>query len=747
MKKYIEKSLKTVKLSHMQNPEEQIKDLRLKLAHYEHRYRKENVSEITDAQYDALLRKLKDLEAQYPEYADTNSPTLKVGDDASLGFKKCPHISKMLSLDNAFTFEDLKEFDTRLRKALGKSDDLEYIIEPKIDGAGISAVYENGKLVRLLTRGNGSEGDDITKNLCVIKNIPTTLKGENIPSLLEVRGEAYMLNSDFEKLQKAQESEFEKERQKEFEGELNRKEKDEISRQKSVYANPRNLTSGTLKLLDKEVLDTRALYATFYSIGTMKGVELNRQSQLADFLKSLGLPSMQRSLKAVGINDVYDKIQELDAIRKGFDFNTDGAVVKLDDMSLYTLAGWTSKAPRWAIAWKYKPEQAEVRIYEITLQVGRTGVVTPVAELEDAKKLGSRQGVLISGTRVSRATLHNFDEIERKDIRVNDIAIIEKAGEIIPAVVSVLPEKRDANSHSYIAPTRCPICNEPLIRDIDEAALCCINPECPEQVRRRIIHFASRACMDIDGLGDAVVTQLVDKGLIKNFADIYTLSRDEISKLEGFKEKSVDNLSAAIEDSKDRDLWRLIFGLGIPFVGERVAKDLSLEFKNLKNLMASNSESLSNVSGVGERIKSSILDFFKSPSNLRVIEKLKEAGLNFNAKKISSSSEFAGKIFVLTGALESMGRTEAKRLIESYAGRVASGVSSSTNYLISSGENSMKQKKAQELGVKIIDESEFLEMLKKASSSSSDYANQNSESEEKLDKKIDNDDSQLTFRF
>lgn len=744
--KLFEKKSKKGEYLRMENPKQEIENLRANLREYERLYRIENAPAISDAQYDELLRRLRDLEARFPQYADKNSPTVKVGDDSVSGFEKRAHLSRMLSLDNAFNFEDLKDFDARLQKALGKFCKLEYVVEPKIDGAGISAVYEGGKLTRLLTRGNGTEGDDITKNLSVLKNIPTVLSGKNIPDLLEVRGEAYMLNSDFEKLREKQLQELSMKQQEEFEGELSESDRVETLKQKSLYANPRNLAAGTLKLLDRRILSDRALYATFYSIGTIKGGGVSRQSELSGYLKSLGLPHIETSLRASGADEVYRAIEKLDELRRGFDFNTDGAVVKLDDMSLYTIAGWTSKAPRWAIAWKYKPERAKVRIYQITLQVGRTGAVTPVAELEDAEKLGSKEGVLISGSRVSRATLHNFDEIARKDIRVNDIALIEKAGEIIPAVVCVLPELRKGDSEPYKAPKNCPVCGEPLVRDIDESVLCCINPECPEQVRRRIIHFASRSCMDIDGLGEAVVTQLLDRGLLKNFADIYALTSEQVATLEGFKQKSVENLIGAIADSKGRDLWRLIFGLGIPYVGERVAKDLALEFKTLDNLMASDAAALSNVTGVGERIELSILDFFKSAANLRVIDKLRTFGVNFEARAGVSSSEFAGKIFVLTGTLSSMGRSEAKRLIESYGGRVASGVSNSTNYLISSGENSTKQRKALELGIKILSEREFLEMLKSASQNS--LGNLSESAQDKQSPK-DNDgkDSQMTFGF
>lgn len=697
-------------MENMENAGDEISSLRKMIAEYERLYRVENAPAISDAEYDRLLRRLRDLEDAHPEFYSADSPTQKVGDDASSGFEKRAHLSKMLSLDNAFSFEELKEFDERLRKAIGSSKSLKYVVEPKIDGAGISAVYENGRLSRLLTRGNGSVGDDITRNASVIKNLPFELKGDNIPEILEVRGEAFMANSEFDKIRARQEAEFAKSEQAQFEGQ-----EDEKSPKKlRLYANPRNLAAGTLKLLDKEILAERSLLANFYSIGKIEGAEILFQSGLAKFLKSLGLPSVNWYAIAFGIGEAYQKICELDKERGTFDFNTDGAVVKLDDMSLYSLAGWTSKFPRWATAWKYKPARAKVRIYDITLQVGRTGAITPVAELEDAQKEGERLPVLLSGTNVSRATLHNFDEIARKDIRIGDVAEIEKAGEIIPDVVRILPEFRKENSESYAAPKYCPKCGSSLVRNAGEAVLRCINPECPEQMRRRIVHFASRSCMDIDGLGDAVVSQLASLGILKNFADIYSLNADDLYKIKNFKQKSAENLLLAIQDSKNRDLWRLIFGLGIPYVGERAAKDFALAFKSLDSFMNTDMKALSDISGVGERIIFSVLQFFKSGENLRIINRLRESGLNFKAEEASQSAVFGGKIFVLTGALSSMGRSDAKRLIESYGGRVGSGVSKSTDFLISASESSSKLDRARELGVKILSEDEFLAMLKEA---------------------------------
>ncbi len=692
----------------------EIENLRAFLKEHERRYRLENAPTISDAEFDKQMERLKKLEAEHPEFADENSPTKKLGADNSEGFKKYPHLSKMLSLDNVFSYDELSDFNDRLKKVLKTDAELCYSIEPKIDGAGISAIYINGKLSRLITRGDGEFGDDITRNASVIKNLPQTLSGSNIPTLLEIRGEAFMRNSDFENIQKKQSEEIEKKLNAEFEGELS---EENISEKKeALYANPRNLTSGTLKLLDKKILEQRKLYACFYAVGRLEGAELKKQSELVNFLKSLGLPSVQWQAKACGAKEVFEKISELEEKRKNFDYNTDGAVIKLDEIALHEIAGSTAKAPRWASAWKFKAERAEVIIYKITLQVGRTGAITPVAELEDARFKNSKKAVPLSGSKVSRATLHNFEEIRRRDIRVGDYALIEKAGEIIPSVVTILPAKREANSYAFQEPTHCPACGSKLVRNSTEAILRCINPECPEQVRRRLIHFASKSCMDIEGLGEAVVSELVELNLIKNFSDLYKLGESDLAKLSNFKEKSIENLLNSISKSKSVELWRLLAALGIPYVGERVAKDLANKFKNLDALKNANEAELASVNGVGEKIISSVISFFKSEENLKIIEKLREANLNFKLKEDNLRGTLSGKTFVLTGALSSMGRDEAKAKIEALGGKISSSVSKLTDFLISESESSAKLDKAKELGVKILSEAAFLEMLKTSNS-------------------------------
>ncbi len=502
------------------SPKNQIAKLRAQIAEHERLYRIENAPVISDDDFDLLVRQLKELEAKYPQYADESSPSRIVGNDLSGAFVAVEHLSPMKSLDNVFNSSELEEFDSRLHKTLGLGGDFMYCVEPKIDGAGISAVYENGKLVRLLTRGDGTKGDDITRNAFVIRNLPMRLTGTNVPSLLEIRGEAYMTRAEFDRLSAAAISK-------------NSEAQNSIpdNSRKSPYANPRNLAAGTLKLLDKNVLEQRNLQVIFYSFGAVEGFTLRRQSELAEILRNWGVPSFSWTKLAQGPHGAFERICELEEVRADFPYNTDGAVVKLDDCSLYPRAGMTSHAPRWAVAWKYRAERANTKLKSITLQVGRTGAVTPVAELEP---------VFISGTTVSRATLHNADNISEKDIRVGDTVVIEKAGEIIPAVLEVVKELRPQSAVPYEFPQNCPECGSRLVRY--GAIYRCPNLSCPSQVRGRIAHFASRSCMDIQGLGISAVDKVVETLGVKDPADLYKLTLGDLLRLENVKEKSAGNL-------------------------------------------------------------------------------------------------------------------------------------------------------------------------------------------------------------
>ena len=708
------------------SPKNQIAKLRAQIAEHERLYRIENAPVISDDDFDLLVRQLKELEAKCPQYADESSPSRIVGNDLSGAFVAVEHLSPMKSLDNVFNSSELEEFDSRLHKTLGLGGDFMYCVEPKIDGAGISAVYENGKLVRLLTRGDGTKGDDITRNAFVLRNLPMRLTGTNVPSLLEIRGEAYMTRAEFDRLSAAAISK-------------NSEAQNSIpdNSRKSPYANPRNLAAGTLKLLDKNVLEQRNLQVIFYSFGAVEGFTLRRQSELAEILRNWGVPSFSWTKLAQGPHGAFERICELEEVRADFPYNTDGAVVKLDDCSLYPRAGMTSHAPRWAVAWKYRAERANTKLKSITLQVGRTGAVTPVAELEP---------VFISGTTVSRATLHNADNISEKDIRVGDTVVIEKAGEIIPAVLEVVKELRPQSAVPYEFPQNCPECGSRLVRY--GAIYRCPNLSCPSQVRGRIAHFASRSCMDIQGLGISAVDKVVETLGVKDPADLYKLTLGDLLRLENFKEKSAGNLLSSIEASKNRELWRLIFALGILEIGEQFAKDLARKYGTLDALMEAPLEDLESNQGFGSRSKKkdadssggsvralSIRAFFDDPNNRALIERLRAAGLNFGSKSPSNVSAgslpLSGKIFVFTGTLQSMGRAKAKEIVESLGGRSASDVSKSTDFLVSDGKiDGSKAAKAREYGTRVLSENEFLKMVEDAREKLSFSADENGTSAE-----------------
>ncbi len=713
---------------------EKIQLLREQIAFHEKLYRVKNAPQISDNQFDTLMHELRALEDEFPQFYDPNSPSVRVGNDLSESFESVEHLSPMLSLDNVFDSAELEEFDARLKKVLETDADLRYCVEPKIDGAGISAVYENGRLVRLLTRGNGAKGDDITRNSFVVKNLPATLLGTNIPSLLEIRGEAYMERSEFLRISEVQREELTKKTLDKKLKELQKTDKsatyenvkllpEELAAiEKKLPANPRNLTAGTLKLLDTAVLRSRSLMAIFYSVGAIEGVEIAEQHELPKILKSWGLPSVNWFALADGAHGAFEKICELEEIRAEFPFDTDGAVVKLDDCALHEKAGMTSHAPRWAIAWKYRAERAETRLNGITIQVGRTGAITPVAELEPIKRL--------SGTEVHRATLHNENYIVSKDIRIGDTVLVEKAGEIIPAVLGVVLEKRSPDAQAFVFPTHCPECGAQL-RKLGEISRC-PNMACPPQIRGRLEHFASRNCMDIRGLGEKVVAELTDKLDVRDPSDIYTLTRDKLLEIGKFKDKSADNLMKSIEESKSRELWRLIFGLGILEIGEQFAKELAAKFGSLDALMNADIEEIKSVEGMGSKSPKkkksaeneeiaqpvralSVRAFFDDEHNRGMIERLRAAGLNFEAHtKTVEGTPFSGKLFVITGKLESMGRDDAKKLIEKFGGKTASSVSAKTDYLISAEEHSSKMDAAKKFGTSILAESDFLKMLSEA---------------------------------
>ncbi len=670
---------------------ERVARLRAEIERHDARYYREAMPEITDAEYDRLKRELASLEARFPELASTASPTEQVGDDRTEGFVTYRHRERMMSLDNTYSEEELREFHARLVKLLGR-EALRYVVEPKVDGLAVSLTYERGRLVRAVTRGNGIEGDDITANVRTIRSLPETLAvlpDRAMPEVIEIRGEIYMTLAEFERIN----------RQREEAGE-------------PLYANPRNLAAGTIKQLDPREVAARKLEIVLYGIGYAEPAQVLPVTQAGyhELVKAWGLPTVEKFWTADGIDAVWAAVLELDRMRDRFAYATDGAVVKLDAIPWQREAGATSKSPRWAMAYKFAAEQAETELLAITIQVGRTGVLTPVAELAP---------VQLAGTTVSRATLHNRDEIARKDIRVGDFVRVEKAGEIIPAVVSVNTARRRPQCTPYAFPETCPVCGTGVVQLEGEVALRCPNYECPVQVQRRVQHFASKACVDIDGLGTAMVEALVNKGWVRSIPDLYRLRRDQLLTLGKNVEKSTGNLLAAIETSKHAELWRFVHGLGIPHVGAAAAKDLAKVFGSLEALAEAKFDDFigekktSRIEGIGETMALAIIDHFNDPRNRTLIAELASLGVAPAAPAAGGpkGTALAGKTFVLTGTLPTLTREAAAAMIEAEGGKVSGSVSKKTHYVLAGEEAGSKLEKAKSLGVPVIDEAEFRRML------------------------------------
>ncbi|HVY70151.1 MAG TPA: NAD-dependent DNA ligase LigA [Verrucomicrobiae bacterium] len=647
---------------------------------------------VSDQEYDRLYRELLDLENQFPELTTPDSPSQRVGGAPLTEFKTVQHSIPMMSLDNTYSREELREFVNRVQKLL-PGESLEWIVEPKVDGLAVSLRYENGVLATGATRGDGTNGDDITVNLRTIRSLPLVLhppsaKGrdaEGIPKILEVRGEVYMPLAVFKKLNAEREAAGEE-----------------------LFVNPRNTAAGTLKQLDPKLVASRPLDIVLYGVGVVEGAKPQAtQEHLLGWLKQLGFKTPERTWHCHSFEELDAAITELDQLRHGFKYDTDGAVIKLNSIALRERAGFTSKAPRWAIAYKYPAERAATRLKAITIQVGRTGALTPVAELEP---------VFVGGSTVSRATLHNEDELRRKDIRVGDIVTIEKAGEVIPAVVGVALEKRTGAETVFEFPKTCPECGSQVSREAGAATgvvLRCVNPDCPAQVRGRLEHWCARGAMDIEGGGEVLVAQLVKSGLARDVSDLYRLTAGELAALERMGEKSAQNFIDGINASKQRDLWRLIFGLGILHVGAGVAKSLGRSFANLDDLRGTSLPQLTEIEDIGEVIAKSLFEWFGNPDNAKLIERLRKAGLNFNSALYNPAAALgplAGLTFVLTGTLPTLKREEAAAKIEAAGGKVSGSVSKKTDYVVAGEEAGSKLEKAQKLGVKVIDEAELLRL-------------------------------------
>lgn len=652
---------------------------------HEHAYYVLHRPIISDTEFDRLERELKELETRHPEWITAESPTQRVGGSVSEGFQSVRHSVPLMSLDNTYSPGEVAAFLARAEKQL-PGEILEWTVEPKVDGLSISLRFEHGVFVQGATRGDGTTGDDVTANLRTIRSLPLKLK--DTPPLLELRGEIYLPLAGFRRINAERESAGEE-----------------------PFSNPRNAAAGSLKQLDPRVTAKRPLALVAYGIGAVQGVEVpSEQADLLQWLKQLGLPVPEHVSVAKNTDEVLRAIAELDRIRRDFGYETDGAVVKLNRLSLRERLGSTAKAPRWAMAYKYAAEQAQTRLRSITVQVGRTGKLTPVAELEP---------VFLAGSTVARATLHNEEEVRRKDIRIGDTVVIEKAGEVIPAVVRSVPECRTGGEVQFSLPRNCPECGTPATRETtlegEGVDWRCPNPDCPAQIRGRIGHWCSRGAMDIEGAGDVLVAQMVQKGLVRDVADLYRVQAVEIQDLERMGEKSAKNLIDAIMASKSRDLWRLLFGLGILHVGAGAAKALARAFPDLDSMAAAGAPQLCEVPDIGEVIARSVEDWFADHRNRDLLYRLRKAGLNFSSSTYqppdaASQGPFAGKTFVLTGTLPSLSREAATAEIERRGGRVASSVSRKTHYVLAGTDPGSKLEKARQLGISILSEADFLHL-------------------------------------
>lgn len=648
-------------------------ELRKELNHHIYRYYVENENDIEDYEYDMLMRELDSIEKEYPELLTADSPTHRVGGQADGLFEKVVHTVKMESLQDAFSHMEVRDFNKRVKDVFSNA---EYVVEPKIDGLSVSLEYTNGVFTRGSTRGDGVVGEDITANLRTIKTIPLRLK-KDVP-FIEVRGEVYMPREVFLKIVEKQELNGEK-----------------------PFKNPRNAAAGSIRQKNPKITAERNLDIYVFNIQQVEGVEIKGHYESLEFLKELGFKTIPFFNKFNNIDDTLKEIERIGEIRYTLPFDIDGAVIKTDNFSMRETIGSTAKFPRWALAYKYPPEEKETKLIDIEINVGRTGVLTPTAVFEP---------VLVAGSTVSRATLHNEDFITEKGIRIGDTVKIRKAGDIIPEVLCVV--EHSDNSTPYKMPDFCPSCNSPVHREVGEAAIRCDNPDCPAQLLRVLIHFCSRDAMDIEGLGDAVLETLLNKGLINKIADIYQIDYDKIAELDGMGKKTADNMRNAIEKSKQNDLSKLIFAFGIRHIGQKASKLLSDRFLTLDNIISASKEEILSIEGFGEIMADSVVDFFSLDQTKQMIEDLKSFGLNMESQREIKDNRFEGMTFVLTGTLSTYGRKEAQEIIESYGGKASSSVSKKTTYVLAGEAAGSKLQKATDLGVTIINEEQFAEMIK-----------------------------------
>jgi DNA ligase (NAD+) len=660
----------------LKEAKKRIQKLREDIVFHEKKYYVENDPQISDYEFDMLIKELINLERQFPELIMPESPTQRVGEQPLEGFASVKHSTPMLSLDNCYTMEELREFEERIQKIIPTAK-ITYVAELKIDGLGISVIYRNGKFAQAITRGDGLRGDDVTANVKTIRSFPLAIlqSGE-----LEVRGEIYLPFPSFRKINR-------------------RRENEELP----LFANPRNAAAGSIRLLDPKEVAARMLDVFLYTL-FVGGEEKESQWQNLQTIKKLGFKTNPQSRQCTSLDDVISFYEEWRERRDTLDYDVDGIVIKVDSIEQQKLLGSTAKFPRWAISFKFPARQATTQIKDIVVQVGRTGALTPVAVLEPVK---------LSGTTISRSTLHNEDEVRRKDIRIGDFVLIERSGDVIPKVVRAIKEKRTGKETPFNFPKKCPVCHTATFRSEDEAISRCINPSCPAKLKESLLHYSSRRAMNIEALGVALVYQLLEEKLVQTIPDLYTLKYEELVDLERMGPKSSLNLLDEIERSKERDLPRLIYALGIRFVGERTAQAIASHFKDLDSLIKATADELIQIEDVGPKVAESIVFFFRQPENKILIDKLREVGVNFfsQTEAVSEEGPLSGQTFALTGKLTKFSREEARKEIEQRGGTVTSAVSRKTDYVIAGDDPGSKLEKAQKLGVRVLNETDFLELI------------------------------------
>lgn len=647
------------------------------ITHHDIKYYVEDNPEISDYEYDMLVKELSELEEAYPDLILPDSPTQRVSGKPLDEFPQVEHMVAMLSLDNCYSPEELREFDARVRKWLG-GEKVEYVVELKIDGLGIALLYKDGVLVRGATRGDGRIGEDVTSNIKTIRSIPLKLRPEGGLRTVEVRGEVYMPTEGLRKLNK----------EREIAGE-------------PLFANPRNAAAGSIRQLDPKVAASRPLDAYFYTLSYSEDPMPKTHEECLERMRKAGLRVNPHTRKYDSMDAVLDYIRMWESKREELEYEIDGIVIKVNSLEQQTRLGSTAKNPRWAIAYKYPPKQMTTRLLDIQVQVGRTGVLTPVAVLEP---------VQVGGVTVTHATLHNEDEVKRKGLKIGDYVLVERAGEVIPQVVKPIVERRTGKEREFKMPTTCPVCGSKAIREPGEAARRCVNASCPAQVKERLVHFCSRDAMDIEGVGPALIDQLVDKGLVSDAADLYALRKEDLLGLEGIAEKSSQNILRAIAASKDRDFDRVLFALGIRHVGKTTAAAIAEAMGSMDRLMKASEEELASIEGIGEVVARSVRDFMENPKNRELIERLRKAGLRMEGVK-KTTGPLSGKTFLFTGELESMSRSEAEAAVRALGGKCSSTVTKATDYVVVGRDPGQKLEKAKAMNKRILDEKAFLEMI------------------------------------